>query len=66
MKKILFLMAMLPMVLFTACSSDDEEEIINISFSETEISIPVGDEYNLKINGEDSIFNSGYICNYRM
>lgn len=27
MKKILFLMAILPMVLFTACSSDDEEEL---------------------------------------
>lgn len=53
MKKILFLMAILPMVLFTACSSDDKEEIINISFSETEISIPVGDEYNLKVNGID-------------
>lgn len=26
MKKILFLMAMLPMMLFTACSSDDEED----------------------------------------
>lgn len=27
MKKILFLMTILPMVLFTACSSDDEEEL---------------------------------------
>ena len=53
MKKILFLMAILPIIVFTACSSDDEEEIINISFSETEISIPVGDEYDLKINGID-------------
>lgn len=26
MKKILFLMAMLPMMLFTACSSDDEND----------------------------------------
>lgn len=29
MKKILFLMAMLPMMLFTACSSDDDENIID-------------------------------------
>lgn len=41
-------------LIFMGCSSTEKiEEEINISFPENEISIPVGDEYDLQLNGID-------------
>ena len=50
MKKFLSLTAIV--MAFIACSNDTEEEI-SISFPKNEISIPVGDEYNIQLIGVD-------------
>lgn len=56
MKKILFLMAMLPIVLFTACSSDDENNdyenrLVGIWVEDTELTFEV---FNLELKSDHS------------
>lgn len=59
MKKILFLLAMLPMFLFTACSSDDDEEqnneleFIQIKVTSEDTPTPNGNVYLFKVSGYD-------------
>lgn len=55
MKKILFLLAMLPMMFFTACSSDDDVEIT------TSLVAGEWDVYWAEQNGESMDVPKGYI-----
>lgn len=48
MKKILFLLAILPIFVFTACSSDDEKELVSLSISENNINLYVGETLKLR------------------
>lgn len=50
MKKILFLLAMLPMLVFTACSDDDEN---SLSLDKSEISLYYKDE--VKLTASDNV-----------
>ena len=50
MKKILFLLAMLPMLVFTACSDDDEN---SLSLDKSEISLYYEDE--IKLTASDNV-----------
>lgn len=49
MKKILFFMVIMPMVLFTACSSDEEGNNISIELSNKTIDIPYQGEGTIKV-----------------
>ena len=57
MKKILFLLVMLPMFVFTACSSDDDEnqdnelKFIQIKVTSEDTPTPNGNVYLFKVNG---------------
>lgn len=57
MKKILFLLATLPMIVFTACSSDDDDnkdnelKYIQIKVTSEDTPTPNGNVYLFKING---------------
>lgn len=81
MKKILFLLAMLPMVLLSACSKDDDdvkltsEQVVgkwNVTWAQQgnqSIDIPIGSIYmNLKSNGtyKTVMFRDYYIGDWKL
>lgn len=60
MKKILFLMAILPILIFTSCSSDSDEEdndndleFIQVKVTSEDTPTPNGNIYLFKVNGYD-------------
>ena len=55
MKKYLFmLLAMLPIMMFTACSSDDGENDINFTLSQKSVELLYKEEVEISVNGVDA------------